>query len=284
MSETAYLRPKSLADAFGARAAHPDYALLAGGTDLMVGILHRPQPVGVIDLFGLSELCSISRRTSAGQKVVRIGAGTTYAELLADAELCASFPLLAASVREIGATQIQARGTMGGNMGTSSPVGDTLPVLLALDARVELGSARGLRQVPYADYCTGYRQTAMAKDELIVAVELPLPAPEIQFWRKVGTRKAQAISKVMVAASARREAGLLREVRIAMGAVADRPVRLRVVEGLCEGQAPSEALAETVRGAVADAIAPISDIRSTAPYRLLAAQNLAARFVLEQCS
>ena len=284
MSAVAYVKPSSLAEAYSARAAHPDYSLLAGGTDFMVGILHRPAPAGVIDLFGLGELCGVERRASPDGETLRIGAGTTYAQLVAERELCASFPLLAESAREIGATQIQERGTLGGNMGTSSPVGDTLPVLLALDAVVEVGSARGRRQIPYAEFCTGYRQTAMASDELIVAVYLPLPGPPIQFWRKVGTRKAQAISKVMVAASARAEEGLLREVRIAMGAVADRPVRLRVVEGLCEGQAPSERLAETVRQAVADAIRPISDIRSSAPYRLRAAQNLAARFILEQVS
>lgn len=285
MSAVAYVKPSSLAEAYSARAAHPEYSLLAGGTDFMVGILHRAAPAGVIDLFGLGELCGVERRASSeGGEELRIGAGTTYAQLLASSELCASFPLLTESAREIGATQIQERGTLGGNMGTSSPVGDTLPVLLALDAVVEVGSARGQRRIPYAEFCTGYRQTAMASDELIVAVCLPLPGPAIQFWRKVGTRKAQAISKVMVAAAGRLEEGLLRDVRIAMGAVADRPVRLRVVEGLCEGQAPSERLAETVRQAVAEAITPISDIRSSAPYRLRAAQNLAARFILEQIS
>jgi len=275
---TEYLKPASLEDAYAARASHPDYVLLAGGTDYMVGVLHRPAPAGVIDLFGLEGLCGIE---VSGERI-RIGAATTYAEVLAHEALTSAFPSLETCVSEIGATQIQARGTLGGNIGTSSPVGDTLPVLLALDAVLELGSARGTRRVAYAEFCTGYRQTVMAADELILAVELPLPAPAIQFWRKVGTRKAQAISKVMVAASATRSGETLTQVRLAMGAVADRPVRLAGVEALIEGQVPSAELAERVRAAVGEAITPISDIRSTAPYRLRAAQNLAARFVLQQ--
>ncbi|MBL4846369.1 MAG: xanthine dehydrogenase family protein subunit M [Planctomycetes bacterium] len=275
---TAYLKPASLEDAYTARAEHPDYVLLAGGTDYMVGILHRPAPVGVIDLFGLSALTGIE----AGEGVLRIGAAATYAVVLTDATVSESFPSLRTCVSEIGATQIQARGTLGGNIGTSSPVGDTLPVLLALDAILELGSSRGTRKVAYAEFCTGYRQTLLKEDEVIVAIELPLPSPGVQFWRKVGTRKAQAISKVMVAASARGSGETLTDVRLAMGAVADRPIRLGAVEALLEGQVPSLELAEQVRAAVADAITPISDLRSTAPYRLRSAQNLAARFVLQR--
>lgn len=283
---TAYVKPADLAEACAARASHPDYLLLAGGTDYMVGVLHKHAPAGVIDLFDLSGLRGIERRDDAW----RIGAATTYADLLRHEELCAELPLLAQCAREIGAVQIQERGTLGGNMGTSSPVGDTLPCLLALDAQVELASQEGVRRVPYDGFCTGYRQTAARPDELIAAIELPRPAPGVQFWRKVGTRKAQAISKVMVAASARalsvdpRALGPLRDVRLAMGAVADRPLRLKAVEALLEGQTPSAELAEAARAKVAEEIKPISDVRSTAPYRLFAAQNLAARFVLEQCS
>lgn len=275
---TDYLKPASLEDAYAARAEHPDYVLLAGGTDYMVGVLHRPAPSGVIDLFGLAGL----RGIDANAARIRIGAATTYAEILGDAGLCEAFPSFKLCVSEIGATQIQARGTLGGNIGTSSPVGDTLPMLLVLNAVLELGSSRGTRKVPYAEFCTGYRQTVLAPDELIVAIELPLPCPGVQFWRKVGTRKAQAISKVMVAASATLSGETLTGVRLAMGAVADRPIRLKAVEAMIEGQVPSAELAEQVRQAVAEAITPISDIRSTAPYRLRAAQNLAARFVLQQ--
>lgn len=277
---TAYVKPADLAEACAARASHPDYLLLAGGTDYMVGVLHKDAPAGVIDLFGLPGLRGIERRDDAW----RIGAATTYADLLAHEELCAELPLLAQCAREIGAVQIQERGTLGGNMGTSSPVGDTLPCMLALNAVIHLASQEGERALPYDGFCTGYRQIAARPDELIAAIELPRPVPGVQFWRKVGTRKAQAISKVMVAARATRSGETLSEVRLAMGAVADRPVRLKAAEALLEGQAPSAELAEAVRAKVAEEITPISDVRSTAPYRLFAAQNLAARFVLEQCS
>ncbi len=275
---TAYLRPASLEEALAARRDHPDYLLLAGGTDVMVGALHRPAPAGMIDLFALPELTGIEAQEGA----VRIGAATPYAQLLRSDVIRALFPALRACVREVGAAQIQERGTLGGNIGTSSPVGDTLPVLLALDAELELASATGRRRVPYHAFCTGYRQVDLRPDEVIAAVELPRPAAGLrQFWRKVGTRKAQAISKVMVAAAARQEPdGAVAHVRVAMGAVADRPIRLPGVEALIAGQRPDAALAERVRAQVREEVTPISDVRSTAPYRLTAAANLAARFVL----
>lgn len=277
MSETAWLEPTSLADALAARRRHPDYLLLSGGTDVMVGALHRPPPPGVIDLFGLPELSGIDERDG----VIRIGAGTTYAALLRSPVVRERLSSLHRCVSEIGAVQIQERGTLGGNMGTSSPVGDTLPVLLALDAVVELASADGARKVPYAEFCTGYRTTAMKPDELIAAVEVPVPAAgTVQFWRKVGTRKAQAISKVMVAAAGRVEGGEVVHARLAMGAVAERPLRLTAVEALIAGAAPGPALAEQVRAAVREAITPITDVRSTEEYRLEVACRLAARFVL----
>jgi CO/xanthine dehydrogenase FAD-binding subunit len=271
-----YVRPASLEEAYTARAEHPDWLVLAGGTDVMVGALHRPPPAGVIDVFGLDGLGGIEAR----EDWIRIGAGTTYAELIAHDVVRQELPALQLCCREIGALQIQARGTVGGNMGTSSPVGDTLPMWLALDAEVELGSSQGLRRVPYHTFCTGYRQTVMRPDELIVAIEVPRPGEGLhQFWRKVGTRRAQAISKVMVAAAARLADGAISHVRLAMGAVADRPVRLVETEALLLGQAPTAELAERVREHVRTEIVPISDVRSTADYRLTAAANLAARFV-----
>ena len=276
-----YLKPTTLADACAARAAHPDYVLLAGGTDYMVGVHHRPDPPGVIDLFGLDGLGGVEETDGA----IRIGAGTTYAQLLRSEVVRERLPALFECAREVGAVQIQERGTLGGNMATSSPVGDTLPVLLALDARVVLGSVRGERTVPYHGFCTGYRKIDLAADELIVAVELPRPPQGlVQFWRKVGTRRAQAISKVMVAACARLDdEGVIAHVRLAMGAVADRPVRLEQTEALLLGKAPSEALAQQARDEVRREIVPISDVRSTKDYRLSAAANLAARFVRTLC-
>lgn len=274
-----YVRPASLEEALAARASHPEWQVVAGGTDLMVGVLRRPPPPGVIDLFGLAPLRGIREEPDGA---VRIGAATTYADLLGSPLVAELFPALRACVREIGALQIQERGTVGGNIATSSPVGDTLPVWLALDAELELGSTRGGRTVPYHAFCTGYRQVDLRPDELILAVRLPRPAAGLrQFWRKVGTRKAQAISKVMVAASALlSEDGAIAHARLAMGAVADRPVRLRAAEALLAGERPGPALAERVRAQVRAEVVPISDVRSTASYRLASAANLAARFVL----
>lgn len=277
MSE--YLRPSTLEDALAARAAHPEWTVLCGGTDLLVGALERSDPAGVLDLFGLAPITGVERSDDGG---IRVGAATTYAELLRSELVRAELPALHACAREVGAVQIQARGTLGGNMVTSSPVGDTLPVLLALDAEVEVASAAGARRVPYHVFCTGYRQVDLAADELLVAIHFPAGCADLrQSWRKVGTRRAQAISKVMVAAAARLADGKIEHVRVALGAVADRPIRARAVEAALTGQAPSEALAAAAREALAGEITPISDLRSTKEYRLRVAQNLVARFVLE---
>lgn len=278
-SATDWIRPASLAEALEARAAHPDYLLLAGGTDLMVGANERPAPAGVLDLFGLDELRGVTRGDDGG---LRLGAGCTYAELLADADVRADLPALWAAAREVGALQIQARGTLGGNVGTSSPVGDTLPVLLALDATVELASASGTRELPYADFCTGYRSTAIAPDELIVAVGFGADvAARGQAWRKVGTRRAQSISKVMLAASAAlADDGTIELARLALGAVRDRPVRVTTAETRITGAKPDAALADAAAAAVTDDIAPIDDVRSEAAYRAHVAARLVRRFVL----
>ena len=138
---TAYLRPRDLDEARAARAAHPDWMVLAGGTDLMVNANHRAAPAGILDLWRLAELCFV--RHADGE--ISIGAGTTWLEVERDPAVQAHLAPLAAAAREIGALQIQARATLGGNVGTSSPVGDSLPVLLALDAALEVASPRGRR-------------------------------------------------------------------------------------------------------------------------------------------
>ena len=273
---TEYLRPSSVEEALAFRAAHPDYTILAGGTDLLVGSKNGKRPVGVIDIFGLDALNGVSEEDG----FVVIGAATTYREILASDLVAERLPMLSAAVREIGAVQIQARGTIGGNMGTSSPVGDTLPVLLAADARVVLGSKRGRREVSYDEYCTGYRQTALAKDELIIAIRFPgLPAGTQQFWRKMGTRKAQSISKTMVAMTARVEAGTIAAIRIGVGAVAVTPIRARAAEAAALGQPANQATADAVRDALIAEIQPIDDLRSTASYRANAAGNVVRRFL-----
>jgi xanthine dehydrogenase small subunit len=275
MSE--YIRPGSLPEALEARAKNPDFTVLAGGTDLFVAANTKPAPVGLLDLFNLHGLRGISQGTAGS---LLIGAATTYSDLIASAEVADHLPILVDASREVGALQVQSRGTIGGNMATSSPVGDTLPVLLAADAVVHVASVRGERRIPYGEFLTGYRQVDLAGDELLVAVEIPKQvAGAAMTWRKVGTRKAQSISKVMMAAIAGLDDGRISHVRIALGAVADRTIRARKAEDLVVGKKPSAELAEAVRHAVTGEIKPITDVRSSADYRLESAANIAARFI-----
>lgn len=274
---TGYLRPRTVAEAVAARAAHPDWLVLAGATDAMVNAPHRPAPAGILDLWGLAELIGV--RAGAGE--IAIAAATPWQVIQRDEAVLRSIPILAAAAREIGALQIQVRGTIGGNVATSSPVGDSLPVLLALDAVVDVASVRGMRTIAYRDFCVGYRTTALAADELIAAVRIPVPGAGVRLhWRKVGTRRAQSISKVMAAAAIEVAGGVVTSARLALGAVADRPVRVTAAEAAVIGQPVGPASADAAAAAVRSSITPIDDVRSTAAYRLEVAANLVRRFVL----
>jgi CO/xanthine dehydrogenase FAD-binding subunit len=276
LHDVGYTRPRSLDDAVETRAAHPDWLVLAGGTDLMVGAPGRRGPSGVLDLFGLAVLHGVV----AADDRIRIGACTTYAELLADDTVRTHLPLLRAAAGDVGALQIRERGTIGGNVVSASPVGDMLPGLLALDASIVLESIGGRREIPYEEFVTGFRAVDLRPEEIVTAIVVPVPLPgTVQQWRKVGTRAAQAITKVSIAAAARTVDGRLEHVRLAFGAVADRPVRLHHAESIAEGQEPGLALAEAVGSAIAEALRPITDVRSTADYRRDVAADLAARFI-----
>ena len=271
---TQYIRPRDLDEALAARAAHPDWMVLAGGTDLMVNANHRPSPAGILDLWRLPGLGAIT----ATDRSITIGAGATWYEVENHPAILETWLPLSLAAREIGALQIQMRGTLGGNVGNSSPVGDSLPVLLALDAELELASVRGRRKIPYSQFCTGYRKTALAADELIVSATLPAPSATTHtVWRKVGTRRAQSISKVMGAAAITLDNGVISSARVALGAVADRPIRVSAVEDAVRGLTPDKA-SDAARAALRTAIKPIDDVRSTATYRHEVAENLVARF------
>src|SRR5258705_182255 len=249
------IRPKSLADAVQIYRVTPGCRLLAGGTDLMV-MLHartlRPAPQAVIDLWSLAELKGVRRV----QDVVEIGAAESYTGIIASRDVQQHLPALAAAARTIGAAQIQNRGTLGGNLANASPAGDTLPVLLAYDAVV----VTDRRAIPIDTFFTGYRTTALESDELITAVRFPL-GRRVAF-RKVGTRAAQAISKIVMAVSRQ-------PARIAIGSVAEVPLRARRAEGALERNDIEGAIA-----AVGDDIRPIDDVRSTAAYRRAVTQNV----------
>ena len=185
--------------------------------------------------------------------------------------------------------QIQNRGTLGGNIVNASPAGDSLPVLLAADARFVLGSVRGEREVPATAFWTGYRRTALAPDELLIRVVIPTgPDREMRF-RKVGTRRAQSISKVVMALAWREAAGVgsgvaatvWRDVRVALGSVAATPARAPRTESVLEGSLPTPEVADRAAETLAAELAPIDDVRSTAEYRRIVAARVLHRFIRE---
>jgi CO/xanthine dehydrogenase FAD-binding subunit len=211
---------------------------------------------------------------------VTLGAMTTYAEIQKHPVLHAEFPLLCSAALQTGSVATQNRGTLGGNIVNASPAADSPPALLVYNAEIELISVRGARWLPYHGFHTGYKQMHLASDELLRAIRLPRRSkPWRQYYRKVGTRRAQAISKVCFAGAALVEGGAIREIRIAIGSVA--PVVLRAVktEDVLRGGNLTPAAIAAAKETLATEIAPIDDIRSTARYRLRVAQNLLEEFL-----
>lgn len=248
----------------------------AGGTDLMVlleaGKLAEGPYVG---LWNLAELRGIEDRGDA----IAIGAMTTYTDILRHRVIRSHFPLLCRAAEETGGIATQNRGTIGGNIANASPAADTPPALLVYDAELELASARGSRRVPYDRFHTGYKKMDLAADELVVRIHLRKRTPEWrQYYRKVGTRRAQAISKVCLAMSMISGAGgQITDVRIAFGSVAPMVIRARRTEAALRGRAPDAAAIRDAQNALAQDISPIDDIRSTSRYRLRVAQALLAQ-------
>ena len=217
--------PRTLEEALRAlQDVTPDSRLLAGGTDLMVEIESgRTRPDAVIDLWRVKEL----RYLRDEQGGLRIGALSTCRDLLDSALARERADLLVLAADQVGAEQIKNRATLGGNLGTASPASDLGPVLFALDARVRLVSLRGARELSIDEFWTGYRATARASDELIESVFVPARTPgERRGFRKVGTRAAQSISKLVVAIVLRIDHGTLRGVRAGAGSIADKSLRL----------------------------------------------------------
>ncbi|HVR28210.1 MAG TPA: FAD binding domain-containing protein, partial [Thermoanaerobaculia bacterium] len=210
-----------------------------------------------------------------------LGALTTYTEIRRSDMCREHLPALVEAAATIGAAQIQNRGTIGGNIANASPAGDTLPVLLATDAEIVLGSASGERTVAANDFWTGYRQTARHADELLLRVRIPLPIGRQVRFRKVGTRRAQAISKVVLAISWRADAGVWRDVRLALGSVAATPIRARETESVLEGAAARRETADHAAARVAQEIDPIDDVRSTADYRRVVTARVLHRLLRE---
>jgi xanthine dehydrogenase small subunit len=237
---------------------------IAGATDVYVALnFGQRMPERYVDIWALDELREIAMH---GDTLV-IGALASYTSLIRSPLVTRHLPMLVEAARLVGGVQIQNRGSLGGNIANASPAGDSLPVLAAVDATIVLQSVSGERRIPFTEFFTGYRTTVMRPDELITAVHVP-PVPGRQYFRKVGTRAALAISKVVIAA--------VRDdtPRIAFGSVAPTVVRVRATErALASGAAIDEAMM-----ILASEIAPIDDLRSSAGYRITVAKNLLRRF------
>jgi CO/xanthine dehydrogenase FAD-binding subunit len=249
----------------------------AGGTDLMVlmeaGKLPRTH---YLSIWGLSGLRGITVSSDA----VALGALTTYADVLAHPVLVSEFPLLARAAAETGGVATQNRGTIGGNLANASPAADTPPALLVYDAELELVSAGGIRRIPYHRFHIGYKAMDLAPDEIISSIHLPRGRGGwTQTYRKVGTRRAQAISKVCLAAAASLRHGVIDDIRIAFGSVAPTVVRCRAAEDLLRTRRVDPVVVQAACDAILRDIAPIEDVRSTAAYRRRVAQNLVAEFL-----
>jgi len=272
--------PGTLGAVLDLLAAEPgQWTPIAGGTELMVAFsAGRLNAAKLVNLWGIPDLRAIE---ISAQNVV-IGAAATFLDLRRHAVIAADFPLLAKAASWIGSIANQGRATLGGNLVNGSPAADSSPALLAYDAEIELISSRGRRRVPYSAFHTGYKSNVLAADELLYAIHLPRRfARHKQYLRKVGTRRAMAIAKVALGATALLEKGVIREIRLGAASLAPFPTRLAGTEAALLGQAITRETAQSARRALLAEVKPIDDIRSTAHYRSRVAVNLLDEFLLQ---
>jgi CO/xanthine dehydrogenase FAD-binding subunit len=270
--------PLELDEALETMAGEPgEWKPFAGGTDLMVlleqgRLAHRR----FLSVARLKEL----RGIAVANDCVILGAMTTYRELQANPVLQQEFPLLCRAAYETGGIATQNRGTLAGNIANASPAADSPPALLVYDAELELVSTWGARWVPYTDFHLGYKKMDMSSEEMIRRIRLPRTKKSWrQHYRKVGTRRAQAISKVCFAAAARVDNGNIEDVRIAIGSVAPTVLRCRQTETSLQGKLTAE-LVRAASDVLGREIQPIDDFRSTARYRTRVTQKLLEEFLL----
>jgi CO/xanthine dehydrogenase FAD-binding subunit len=277
-----FLQPRTWSDALALRAERPDALPIAGGTDVMVDLnFDRRRPGALLDLGRIPEL----REWRVEDGAVRLGAGVPYARVIE--ELGDRLPGLAMAARTVGSPQIRMRGTVGGNLGSSSPAGDAHPPLLAAGAVVEVASdARGAREIPVDEFFTGVKRNALAPDELIAAVRVPTATGPQQF-SKVGTRNAMVIAVSAFACALHPDR---RAVGTGIGSAAPTPRRAADAEAFLAGELESaglwgsrgelpETLARAFGERVAAAASPIDDVRGSAAYRLHSLSVMARRAI-----
>jgi CO/xanthine dehydrogenase FAD-binding subunit len=275
--------PKDLPEALALLDTEPGvWQPLAGGTDLMVLFEAGKLPhKKFLSIWKLAELKGIQ----VAPGYVTLGALTTYTQVMAHPILRQEFPLLCQAAQETGGIATQNRGTLAGNIANASPAADSPPALLIYDAELELISACGSRRVPYHGFHTDYKKMLLRPDELIRSIRLPRAGKHWrQYFRKVGTRKAQAISKVCFAAAAVLEGEAIRDVRIVLGSVAPTVLRCVKTEAALRGQRLGSSAVDAARAELSREIVPIDDLRSTARYRLRVAQNLLEEFLQQLIS
>ncbi|MFN2577882.1 MAG: xanthine dehydrogenase family protein subunit M [Pyrinomonadaceae bacterium] len=268
--------PASLGEALEALSQKDGWRPFAGGTDLMVLLEAGRLPhKNYVNIWNLNELGGIE----VSEESVTLGALTTYTEIQTHPTLREEFPMLFQAARETGGIAIQNRGTLGGNIANASPAADSPPALLAYDAELELVSKAGTRRIPYAKFHRGYKQMDLRRDELLRAIRLPRMDDRFHYYRKVGTRKAQAISKVCFAGVTRIVEGRVAHIRIALGSVAPIPIRCDRTEASLLNQPLNGETIALATSTLTSEIVPIDDVRSTRDYRLRVSLNLFQDFL-----
>jgi xanthine dehydrogenase small subunit len=285
LAKTDLVSPRTVAEACDllaqAGAVGTRTVMLAGGTDWVVDRhlmpVEKATPVDrVIDLTRIDALSAISFREIDGERWMSLGGGVTYWALRRDARVLGTIPMLAEMARDVGAVQIQTRGTLAGNIATASPAADGVPALMALGGVVVLASTKGERRVPLESFFTSYRKTVLRADEVIAAIEVRIPRDGAKVtWRKVGTRLAQSISKVALAAAIELDArGVVTRARFGMASVAPVTSPLAQVRALLEGKPLASVDRAAIAAALAEDVTPIDDVRSTGAYRAHVASAL----------
>jgi xanthine dehydrogenase small subunit len=275
----AFVRPTTLAEAH-ALLAEGTWRPIAGGTDIMVELAGDGAAAkGLLDLTGIEELRGIR---VDGDRLV-IGATATYTDLRRSPLVADHLPAIAELSAVFGATQLQNMATLGGNVVNASPAGDSLPLMLAAEAVLVVGGVDGEREIPAASFFTGYRRTALRPGELLLRMEFPVGGGRRLRYRKIGTRRALALSKVALAVAWREDEGspAWRDVRVAVGTITEVPIRAPSAEAVLEGAVPGAEVAERAAVAVLEDIHPRDGLRSTAAYRRSATARVLRRMVLD---
>ena len=271
-----YVRPASLAEALGLLSAHPDARLVAGSTDWGVELNIRHSRAALT--IGIDRIAEL-REFDAGAAAIDIGAALSLSEI--ETRLAGRIPLLADVFPQFASRLIRNGATLGGNLGTASPIGDTPPALLALDASLVLASVTGEREVPLAGYFTGYRRSVKRPDELIKTIRIPVPAAPVTAFHKIAKRRFDDISSVAVAYALRLEGGQVAGIRIGLGGVAATPIRALAAEDALTGRPWTRDTVTAAAGELARAGTPMSDHRASAGYRTAMLRNSLLKFYAE---